>query len=68
MVMALEQLLWSSGDSMQLVLLQRVCVPDEVLIWLVEILRPVHKSLMLAAVLYAVNTCTSGLVSQSSAT
>lgn len=65
MVMALEQLLWSSGDSVQLVLLHRICVPDEVLIWLVEILRPVRKSLMLAAVLYVVNTCTSGSASQS---
>lgn len=58
--MAVERLLWSSGDSLQLVLLHRICLPDEVLIWLVEILWPVHKSLMLAAVPYAVNTCTSG--------
>lgn len=62
--MAPEQFLWSSGDSVQLVLLHRVCIPDEVLIWLAKILWPLHKSLMLAAVLYAVNTCTSGPISQ----
>lgn len=50
MLMALEQLLWSSGDSTQLVPLHGTHVPDEVLIWLVEKLRPVHKSLMLAMV------------------
>lgn len=58
--MAPEQLLWSSGDSLQLVLLHRICLPDEVLIWLVEIVWPVHKSLMLAAVPHTVNTRTSG--------
>lgn len=63
MVAALEQLLYFSGDSAQLVLLHETHVPGEVLICLVEILRPIHKSLMLAAVLYTVNTCTSGPIS-----
>lgn len=68
MVMPLEQLLWSSGDSVQLVLLHGACIADEVLIWVVELLRPVHKSLMLAEVLHAVKHVLQGQSSQSSPT
>lgn len=66
--MALEWLSQPFGDSVQLVQLHKVCVPGEALIWLAGVLWSVHKSLMLAPVLNAVNTCTSGLVSQPSPT